>query len=148
MIKNILFSLVKTVIVSGLLTGLGHYIFKYPLVDTFIVVTILQFVLFYFWNSYIQVTLQKNAAAEETSRIETFYTQGVDAPCAYCNHINYVPVRMDRDNNFECEACGKGNAMYVEVTVAQQATPLEKQALSISSYIQDKIDATEKIKRS
>ena len=84
---------------------------------------------------------------EETKRIEAYAQQGVDAACAYCNDMNYIPIRMDDDNTFDCGSCGKTNAVYIDVTVAQKTDIINKQNLSVSSYIKDKIDATERLQQ-
>lgn len=54
---------------------------------------------------------------------------------------------MDVDNIFTCDECGKSNAVYVDLTVAQQSQPMSRETLSVTSYIKDKIDATEQIQQ-
>ena len=78
---------------------------------------------------------------EETKRIATYSQQGVTAECAHCRMTNFIPIRMDEINEFTCDECGKPNSVYVDITVAQKAALIDRENLSISSYIEDKLDA-------
>lgn len=145
MIKNILFSLTVTTTLSIFVSLLGYYVFNYDTLKGFIVVFITQLICSYVYRSFIQTLERNSMRVEETKRIEAYTQQGVDAACAYCNDMNYIPIRMDDDNTFDCESCGKTNAVYIDVTVAQKTDIINKQNLSVSSYIKDKIDATERL---
>jgi len=56
---------------------------------------------------------------EETERIKQYTAVGTDVGCAYCGESNYIPVRMDIENNFKCVVCEKENSVYVDITVAR-----------------------------
>ena len=147
MIKNILFSLTVTTTLSIFVSLLGYYVFNYDILKGFIVVFITQLICSYVYRSFIQTLERNSMRVEETKRIEAYAQQGVDAACAYCNDMNYIPIRMDDDNTFDCGLCGKTNAVYIDVTVAQKTDIINKQNLSVSSYIKDKIDATERLQQ-
>lgn len=144
MIKEILLSLTKTVIVA---IGLGYatwYITGHDLLKCCLAYLIGQYILFYFWNSVLEQKQIKLLAQEETERIKIYNQHGVEANCAHCNHPNYIPIRMDEENQFICEQCGKPNAVYVDVTVAQKTEILDRERVSVNSYIKNKLDAEEK----
>lgn len=146
MIKNIFISLLKTTTVGLTLSLASFYVFNTNILDGFILCVITQFVIFYLWNSYLEYRLRLNEQQQATQQAELFSSIGVNVKCAYCNAENYIPIRFDDSNDFECESCGKPNSTYVDVTVAQQTEMLSRDSLSINSYIKDKIDATESIR--
>lgn len=141
----ILKSLLKTVIVAAVIAGTAM-LFEYPFIKTFIVASIGQFIIFYIWNSVMSMILKNKFEAEETSRVTEWTKQGVDVQCAYCGAINFIPIRLDDDNEFECTECGKTNSVYVNITTAQQTDTLDREKLSVSSYISDKIKTVQEIK--
>lgn len=115
------------------------------MLNWFVVTFLVQLAGFYMWNSYVDMKLRQEDRIQETKRLELYESQGVDASCAYCNTSNYIPVRFDQDNDFECISCGKTNSVYVDITVAQKTDIMDRQNLSVNSYIKEKIDATDKL---
>lgn len=140
-IKQILTSLIKTLVVSLTLSTAGYYLFKFPFIEGLIAVTILQVIIFYIWNTYVEYRLRITESIQITQRISEFSKQGIDAQCAHCSNINYIPVRFDEENIFKCETCGKPNSVYIDVTIAQSATGINKEFLSIGSYTKGKEDS-------
>ena len=147
MIKTILFSLTITTLLSVVISALIWLVFDIDPVRCFLATFLIQLVGSYIYRSFLQTLERNNIRSEETKRIEMYSQQGVDANCAYCNATNFIPVRMDDDNSFACEACDKTNAVYIDVTVAQKTDIIDKQNLSVSSYIKEKIDATERLQQ-
>lgn len=147
MIKTILFSLTITTLLSAVIGALIWLVFDVNMVRGFLVCFLVQLIGSYIYRSMLQTLERNNIRSEETKRIEIYSQQGVDASCAYCNAPNFIPVRMDDDNTFTCEACDKTNAVYIDVTIAQKTDIIDKQNLSVSSYIKEKIDATERIQQ-
>ena len=147
MILNILSSVSKTVAVSSVITALSYYTIQLPIVPTFVITTLCQVTFFYLWNTVLEYRLTRVKIENETLRIQSYSEQGADVPCAHCNKQNYIPIRMDVDNVFTCDECGKNNAVYVDLTVAQQSQPMSRESLSVTSYIKDKIDATKQIQQ-
>ena len=143
---SILNSLLKTATVSAMIASCARLIFEQDPTGWFIVSFLGQFVLFYIWNSYVSYRLNLDMNRQETERIKAFESQGVDVNCAHCNSGNYIPVRFDQDNTFECVSCGKSNVVYVDVTVAQQTQFIDKQNLSLNTIIKEKLDAADELK--
>ena len=139
MINNILLSLLKTALVAGALGAFTSYVFEVEIVRACLSYFIGQFILFYIWNTYTEYKLRVNLEREETKRIASFNRQGVSAQCAHCQQENFIPIRMDEVNEFECEVCGKANSVYIDITVAQKASLIDRENLSVSSYINDKL---------
>lgn len=138
MIQTILLSILKTLTVSAILSGLFIYYTSYTFVDVFVTTIILQFVLFYIWNTYTQYKLRLVQEVEETKRTEMYTQQGVTVECAHCKSMNYIPIRMDQENGFDCEDCGRSNSVYIDVTVARKTEIVDK--------ITNKADAERKLR--
>ena len=143
MLQRIGISLLKTILISALFAGAG-LLFNFPFIQVFAASMCVQFILFFIWNSVMEYSFRSKLERIETERLELYAQQGVDVTCAYCGRGNFVPVRFDEDNEFECEHCEETNAIYVRVTTTQITDILETDRLSASAYIKDKIDASEK----
>lgn len=139
MIKNILLSLLKTTLVAAALGIFTSYTFNVDIVRSCLCYFVGQFILFYIWNTYAEYRLRLNLEREETLRVSSYNKQGVTAECAHCQQENFIPIRMDSVNEFECEVCGKANSVYVDITVAQKASLIDRENLSVSSYINDNL---------
>lgn len=135
----------KTVIVAAVIAGTCSLFGVDPL-KSFIVGIVGQFVFFYVWNSVMSFMLRMRVESEETNRITEWAKQGVEAQCAYCGAINYIPIRLDEENEFTCTECDKQNSVYVNITTAQQTDTLDKDRLSVSAYISEKLKMEETIK--
>ena len=135
MLKNILFSIIITSVVSTTGGLLCNYLLEYNTIKCIVTLFVLQLLIFYIWNSISQSLLLVRIEQEQTKQAEYFSQQGVEASCAYCKSINFVPVRMDQNNEFQCDACGKPNSIYIDITVAQKAQLIDKEQLSVSSYM-------------
>lgn len=147
MIKSILTSLLITAIVSLIGGSTLSYLTDYNIIKCIVLLFVLQVIFFYIWNSVSQSILTFKLEQEQTKQAEYFSQQGVEASCSHCNSVNFVPVRMDQDNEFDCTNCGKSNSVYIDIVVAQKAQLIDKQQLSVSSYIKDKVDATERLQQ-
>lgn len=78
---------------------------------------------------------------ELTKRIDAVSKQQVQVPCANCKELNDYIVTYDQDNQFDCEACGTKNSVYINITTAQKTTPVRSETLQIKSLIQNELDA-------
>jgi hypothetical protein len=121
-VKQILTSLAKTLIIAGILTSIINYFTGAGYIETFTTLVCVQFVASYVWKSIARFLLENKMINEETKRLELYAMQGTDVTCAHCNASAYIPVRFDDDNSFDCEVCGKSNSVYVDVTTAQKTT--------------------------
>ena len=147
MIKNISISLLITATVALCVSGLLNYITGYDFLKGLTIAFVGQLVLFYIWNTALQALMRVQYSREQTKQAEYFSKQGVEATCAHCNTINYIPIFMDQTNDFVCDNCGKSNSVYIDITVAQQTDITDKQSLSVNKFIKEKLDATTKIQQ-
>ena len=104
-----------------------------------VVITATQFIFFAIYNNVKNYFSDIAAEKEVTVRIKEFNKQAVEAPCAYCSEVNFIPIRLDVDNNFECKSCGKTSAVYVSLTTAQKTHMVDTSRLNVSSMIEDKL---------
>jgi len=121
-LKQILTSLGKTLIIAGVLTSIINYFTGAGYIETFTALVCVQFVISYVWKSIARFILENKMMDEETKRLELYAMQGTDVTCAHCNAAAFIPVRFDDDNSFDCEVCGKPNSVYVDVTTTQKTT--------------------------
>lgn len=145
MIRNILTSLSITAIISAIAAIIGQYIFSINAGKVFVLAFITQIICFYIWNSLVQAILTYRITQEQTKQAEYFTQQGAEVSCAYCSAVNFIPVSMEQDNSFACESCEKENSVYIDITVAQKTDIIDKQSLTVNSFIKDKADAKRKL---
>ena len=120
--KQILSSLIKTLLIAGILTSIINYFTGAGYIETFTALICIQFVASYIWKSAARFILESKLIDEETKRLELYAMQGTDVTCSHCNAAAFIPVRFDEDNSFDCEMCGKPNSVYLDVTTAQKTT--------------------------
>ncbi len=143
--KEIFKSLIITVI-FGLVVGFAvSYTFDLDLLRTIVGTILAQFIFFMLYNNWMKRRAENLLEVELTTRIQEYTKQGVDLECAYCKAPNYVPIRMDEDNDFVCEECNKTNAVYISLTTAQKTQPINMLPLSVNTLIADELEAKESI---
>lgn len=145
MIRSILVSLAVTSLMSLLCSVLFSNVFGYSFVKCVLVAFVGQIVGYYIWSSFLTAITRTRIEQEQTKQVELFSQQGVDVSCAYCNTTNFIPIRMDDVNQFKCESCDKPNSVYIDVTVAQQTTPLNRESLKVNLHNKEKQDATKRV---
>jgi hypothetical protein len=141
-------SILLTLLVGAVLGTSIAYIGSLSYTKSIVGTVLGQFIFFAFYNRY---RARKDAAAftaEMTTRIKEFSKQGIDTECAFCTAPQFVPIRFDRDNEFECTECGKTSALYITVTSAQKTKPLDVSPLRVNTIISEEMEAREKIKQS
>lgn len=140
MIRDIIISIAVTLLIAALISGALFFAFDVSILKSSIVAILLQVLGFYIWNSCLQYKMKKVLIEEETKRLESYTAQGVEVNCAYCNSINYIPIRFDQDNSFECTDCSKQNSVYVDVKTTQKTDIIDiEQAKKIAVEKLDKI---------
>ena len=143
--RDIIKSLVITLI-FGVIVGFAiSYTLTLDLTKTIVGTILAQYIFFMLYNNYVSRKAESQMESELTLRIQEFSKQGVDLQCAYCKSSNYVPIRMDQDNTFVCEDCGKPNAVYLSLTTAQKTQSLDMLPLSVNTLIADELEAKERI---
>ena len=113
--------------------------------NVFVTCTLIQFGVFWMFNTIIQHVTQMKMTKLENERISEYSKQSIQANCAYCATDNLIPLRLNQDNDFTCTNCGKTNAVYVGVTVTQKTTPMNMNSLDINTLNPDEQAAIDQI---
>jgi rubredoxin len=123
MVKKLLLSLVLTL---GISSGVSYFLtsFNIPFLKTFILATLLQFIFFYFFNSYNQTKLNKYAIEQLTETEMQFEQSGTDVVCANCKKEVFAPIELPEPNNFTCPHCGSENTIYLNIETAVTTRPV------------------------
>jgi phage FluMu protein Com len=145
MIRDILISIAITVVVAIGAASASAYVFEYNYMKSFVVVMLIQIVGFYLWNSLLQMIIKFRMEREQTIRIQQYNEQGMEIKCAHCNSLNFIPIKVNEDNQFTCIQCAKDNSVYIDVTVAPKTDVSDRDNKSISTYIKEKADAARKL---
>lgn len=146
MIKDIIISLVVTTIISLAAAFIGQIVYDTDFLQVLVGAFVTQIAIFYLWNSYMQYRVRSTLEQEETKRVEMYQTQGVESQCAYCNSMNFIPIRLGENNEYECDECGSKNSVYVQVTTARKTDIKNRLDLEVSTYIKDKVKSEKKIR--
>ena len=147
MIKDIFISLVVTTIISLAAAYIGKIVYDTNFTQVLVGAFITQIAVFYLWNSYMQFRVRTTLEQEETKRVKMYETQGIESQCAYCNSMNFIPIRLGENNEYECDECGNKNSVYVQVTTARKTDIKDRLDLEVSTYIKDKVESEEKIRK-
>ena len=83
------------------------------------------------WNVY-QNRVSGTIRQQDNVMLAELAKQSIVAPCAYCQTSNFVPVRMDIDNQFDCSECGKTNTVLINIETAQITTPLGSTTINVA----------------
>lgn len=142
MIVNILRSLAITLAISGTCASVGWSL-DYNFWKIFALITAIQFVGFWIFNTIIQHIKQVKMTQLENERIAEYTKQSITAECAYCKTPNLIPLRVDSDNDFDCTNCNKPNAIYIGITVTQKTNPMNVDSLAINTLNPDERSAIE-----
>ena len=142
---DILKSLTLTVL-FGMIVGFAiSYTLSLDLARTIVGTILAQFIFFMLYNNYMSKRAETQIESEMTSRIREYTKQGAELECASCRSPNYVPIRLDQDNSFVCDECGKTNAVYVSITTAQKTQSIDMLPLTVNTLIQEELEAKEQI---
>jgi hypothetical protein len=82
----------------------------------------------------------------QVMEVEAFAKQGMELKCAHCNADNFVPIRFDEHNTFDCLSCNSSNAVYVKVTVARKTSMVGDKTIKTSSINDDESIAIKSIR--
>jgi hypothetical protein len=141
-VREIIKSILITLGVSIVLGGSVSYMFDTEIVKTIVGITMIQVIFFMVYNNVSQKILQIKTEQEITTQIDLMSKQTVELKCAYCGHVNAIPIELSIDNKFECEECGKTNAVYVAITTAQKTEiPDSIDRTKVTTLIQQELEA-------
>lgn len=139
--KQIIQSLTITMLVGGALGSAIGLAFEISIPRMILLCVVSQFIFFAIYNNYTTRKSRLIMEQELTKRIDAVSKQQVQVPCANCKELNDYIVTYDQDNQFDCEACGTKNSVYINITTAQKTTPVRSETLQIKSLIQNELDA-------
>jgi hypothetical protein len=105
--------------------GLFLYQFGANFWVTFILATVLQFVIWELVRYILEARAAMKAAELEVQILEELGKQTINIPCAACRKENMVPIRLDINNKFDCIDCSKENGVYIDIESVQVTTPLQ-----------------------
>lgn len=130
MLKRLITSLVVTFCVSGSISWF-LYAFGFSFVGSFVALTVLQFVAFYFYSEYVRTRMlveeQRLIALKEAE----FEKQGVEVSCPCDRNVrSFVPISLTERNEYLCPGCNKLVNVNVQcktvlVTVPVLTDPLQ-----------------------
>ena len=123
MISNIFRSVALTSVVA-LLFSLISFAFGYNIYFTFLISFLGLVVLSFLTRQLTESLTAINNKKLENERIAEFSKQGTMVDCEYCGEPNFVPIRLDKKNTFECLSCKKTNAVYVDISATRITDPM------------------------
>ena len=123
MLKKLLLSLAITL---GISSGTSYFLtsFDIEFFKSFIFITIIQFIFFYFYNTYNQSKLNKFAIEQLSETEMQFEQSGTDVVCANCKKEVFAPIELPEPNNFTCPHCGSENSIYLNIETAVTTRPV------------------------
>jgi hypothetical protein len=145
MLGSIIKSIVTTVIITGAISTIAYFL-GYDVLQTSLIVFIGIICVSIISSQIRDAIIFTNNKKLENERIKEFSRQGLEVDCAICSAKNFIPIRLDSSNTFECLECNQQNAVYINITTAQTTTPMDVNPLSISSYVDNKEQVEDKIK--
>lgn len=132
--RIIILSLFKVIVVAILIAVPLWSFFSIPFLNSFITAIILQLITGYIYNTYLDNKYQKDIQLKQLD-IKTYIEEtAAEAACAHCNTVNLIPITPGSDNDFECIECGKENAVYINITVAQKTDMVNIPQYEISKF--------------
>lgn len=91
---------------------------------TFILTTVLQFIIFYYYSSR-KIIAQRNSYIEILSeQAQMFEDNGADVNCASCKREVFAPISIREPRNFTCPHCGTENSVYLNIETAVVTRPV------------------------
>jgi len=135
-----LYVIIKSILVISLVASCISW-FAYSInmdpIPVFIMTIVVQILLY---NIYRAITDRISAIKMreiQLQEIKNFNMQGLELSCAHCRHTTFAPIRFDQVNSFSCPECNKPNAVYLNVTVAQETTPLDMESITTKLLIDE-----------
>lgn len=115
-------SLLKTTILSAVLAGVA-YIGGYPPLTWFATTFVAQFILFYFYNMFLEYKATRDSKIFLLKEAEIVARNTLTIQCANCKKENEVIVFLNIDNRFICGHCNTKNGVYISAEAAVVTEP-------------------------
>ena len=136
MFWGVLRSILIIVLFSVATAGLFYLADMSP-VKGCVIAVLTQIVIYNIIRQYRSGVFEVRLKELETEQIAEFGKQGMELQCAACKSSVHVPIRFDVTNSFICPECSSNNSIYVNITVAQETTPLNVEAITSKLIIDD-----------
>ena len=127
-IIRLLGSVLKAAGLSVVIAGVV-YVTQGPALVAFVISFIGQFVISYFYNSYIEVKAAKIIKEQQLKELEILAKVTFTIPCAACKVESEVVVNPKEDNHFICPNCKARNAIYLSAEAALVTEPIKVEAI-------------------
>ena len=127
-IIRLLGSVLKAAGLSVVIAGVV-YVTQGPALVAFVISFIGQFVISYFYNSYIEVKAAKIIKEQQLKELEILAKVTFTIPCAACKVESEVVVNPKEDNHFICPNCKARNAVYLSAEAALVTEPIKVEAI-------------------
>jgi predicted neutral ceramidase superfamily lipid hydrolase len=111
------------VIAISAIGALGAYVIKYNFIATFLLLFVLQYILFSFIGNIITSFFIEKTKQKELDKLEPLSTI---LECAYCNSKNLMTFFPDENERieFECASCKNKNLVNIQFIVARITEPV------------------------
>lgn len=116
---NLIRSLTLTAFVSTLIATTLHLSVGYSFVASFLISTVVQFVLFFTVGSVLDFFNEIKMKQINTMRLAELSKQSMEVECP-CHKKNreIVPIVLNAKNTYKCTACNKTNSVYIVAETA------------------------------
>ena len=141
--------LLKSLFLVGVVSSIGGLISQYYGYDfwyAFALITVVQIVISYCFNTTVSAYAALKNKALENERLKLYSMQSAELKCAFCGEVSVVPIRLDIDNEYHCPSCNERNSVYLNLTVARSTTPMSVNPLTTSIINDDEDAVLEQIK--
>ena len=142
----VLKSILIICVVSSLCSAIFYPVFGYDYLKTFITATAIQLVIGVIVTTIRDALTVTKIKELQIQEIAEYGKQGMELKCAHCGRVNYVPLRFDEHNTYDCPHCNSANAVYINVTVARETTMMNQKSVSTSSINDEESIAIKTIK--
>jgi ribosomal protein S27AE len=116
-------SLLTTAIISALIGGTVK-LFGYPFWMWFTVSFIVQFLVSYIFNAYLEYKAAYDMRLIILKEAEMVQKNSINVICASCSKESNVAIRTDEENRFMCGFCGAKNSVYLVAETALITEPI------------------------
>lgn len=120
---KILGSILKAIAISALFAS-GAYLAGINVLMTFIISFTAQFIIFYLYNSYLELKAAKILRESRLKELELLSRITFTINCAACKQPNEVVINASIDNIFDCQHCKAKNSAYITAEAAVVTTPI------------------------
>jgi len=94
---------------------------------------LIQFIGFVAYNSFL---IQRDNIAMQQSEIEALDKLAkfsIRLACAYCNHLNVLPIQLNQRNTFKCDGCNQVNGVSMQFLATTLTTPMQSVKIPVEN---------------